>query len=233
MQDLDKAIEDFSESIKRQPSEGSAYTIRGEVRRRKGEIGPAIADFDRAIALDPTDSSAWFDRGIAYSDNDDPDHAIADYSQAIRLKSDDAWFYNNRGNSYIAKNDGERALADYDRAIELNPKFALAYYNRGTAYRNRNDRERALADLDESIGSIPIMRRPSAIAHGSTATRATPIAHSTISPKRSGSIRRAIGTMTGAATCISTSATTSWRLRTTMRRSSPIPIMRRRSMDDA
>ena len=105
LNNLDAIIDDFSETIKRAPSESTAWTGRGEARQRNGEVDLAIADFDRAIALDPTDPDSWFDRGIAYSDKGDPDHAIADYSQAISLKSDDAWYYNNRGNSYIDKKD--------------------------------------------------------------------------------------------------------------------------------
>jgi tetratricopeptide (TPR) repeat protein len=112
--DLDRAMADFNESMRIDPTYPPAYNNRGITWYRRGELDRAIADYDQAIRLDPKDAEACYNRGLAWKAKNDLDRAIADYSEAIRLSPKFANAYNNRGSAWGAKGDLNRAIAEGD-----------------------------------------------------------------------------------------------------------------------
>ncbi len=54
----EKAIEAFTEAIRREPKYAFAYLGRGNAYMAKGDTNHALADFDKAASLDPTDDTA-------------------------------------------------------------------------------------------------------------------------------------------------------------------------------
>ncbi len=63
--DHDRAIEDFSEAVKRDPKLAAARNGRGACHYAKGEFDKAIADFDAALKIDPKYVSALVNRANA------------------------------------------------------------------------------------------------------------------------------------------------------------------------
>ncbi len=127
-----KAIADFAEAIRIDPTKPSYYHSRGIVFQECGKIEKAIADLSEAIRLDPS----------------------------IRCEPDLAAAYNVRGIANIKRARLDKAIADYCEAIRLNPNKAIYYCNRGCAYHNKllgfalgftANREKALADYCEAI----------------------------------------------------------------------------------
>jgi uncharacterized caspase-like protein len=153
--DFDRAIADYGEAIRLNPSFAQAYDGRGSAYRYKGDFDRAIADYSVAIRLDPSFAQAYDGRGSAYRDKGDFDRAITDLNEAIRLNPSSARAYHDRGTTYYYKENFDRAIADYSVAIRLEPNFAHAYYSRGTAYRRKGDFNRAIADLNEAIRLEP------------------------------------------------------------------------------
>jgi len=153
--DFDRAVADYSEAIRLNPSFAQAYDGRGSAYRYKGEFDRAIADYSEAIRLNPSFAQAYDGRGSAYRDKGDFDRAVADLNEAIRLNPSYARAYHDRGTAYYYKEDFNRAIADYSVAIRLEPNFAHAYFSRASAYRRKGDSSRALADLNESLRLEP------------------------------------------------------------------------------
>ena len=165
------------------------YTRRGNGYRDRNDLDHAIADYNEAIRIDPGLTLAFLGRGIAFSDKGDNDRAIADFSEAIRLDPKFARAYTNRGIVFRDKGDLDRAIADYSEAIRLDPEDAMAFTSRGIAYHAKGDNDRAIADFNEAIRLDPkdAMRLPRPRL-SPIATRATTIAPSPTSTRRSGSI---------------------------------------------
>src|SRR5439155_1493870 len=64
--DNDRAIQDYDQAIRLNPSFAEAFSNRGIVYAAKGDNTRAIQDYDQAIRLDPTLDQAFNNRGIAY-----------------------------------------------------------------------------------------------------------------------------------------------------------------------
>lgn len=102
--DYDRAIADYSQAIKLDPTYAKAYYNRGLANQRKGNFNRAIADDTAAIRLYPTDA------------------VDAHNSRAL------ADAYNNRGIVYIRIGNRSRGIADLRKAAALgasNAKRAL------------------------------------------------------------------------------------------------------------
>ncbi|MCK1523875.1 MULTISPECIES: tetratricopeptide repeat protein [unclassified Bradyrhizobium] len=86
--DNDRAIADYTESLRLDANNSFALTARGNAYFAKGNFDRAIADYDRVIALDPDyahDYSAYSSRAIAYLSRGDFRGAIADFDRGQAL----------------------------------------------------------------------------------------------------------------------------------------------------
>ena len=96
--EYDKAIADYNEAIRLDPTYAAAYNNRGNAWTEKKEYDKAIADYNEAIRLDP---KGWHPPTTTGAQpggaKKDFDKAIADYDECIRLDPKDAMAYNNRG----------------------------------------------------------------------------------------------------------------------------------------
>jgi tetratricopeptide (TPR) repeat protein len=128
--DYDRAIADFDQAIKLDPTFVLPYYDRGVAYARKADYDRAIADFSQAILLFPKFSAAYNGRGGAYSGKHDYDRALADFDMAIQLDPKSAVAYRNRASTYESKGDYGRALADYDESLRLDPSNAPASRSR-------------------------------------------------------------------------------------------------------
>ncbi len=153
--DYDRAIEDLTGAVRRDPSSAPAYETRALVWMAKKEFGIALSDFSDLIKLRPWDFKAYIERGIAWEQSGDSDQAIADFSESIRLEPRNPWAYTDRGNARRSKGDYDRAIIDYTAALRIDPGYALAFINRGLAWSAKKEYDRAIADAGQAIGIEP------------------------------------------------------------------------------
>jgi tetratricopeptide (TPR) repeat protein len=82
---LDRAISDFSEAIRIDPTSANVFYYSGVAWSGKGDWDRAIADLDQAIRLRPTFSIAYRDRGKAKEAKGDRAAGAADLAEAERI----------------------------------------------------------------------------------------------------------------------------------------------------
>jgi len=83
---FDKAIAEFSETIKLEPNNPFAYYKRGVSYTNKKEFDLAIADFTAAINIEPDKfGNFYFDRALAYTSRGNKDSAVSDIEKAIKI----------------------------------------------------------------------------------------------------------------------------------------------------
>jgi lipoprotein NlpI len=148
--DLDRAIGDYDEAIRLDPSKAMYYNNRAIAYRAKGELDRAIADYDHAIRLDPKHVHAYHNRANIHFERGEFDLAIADYTAAIRLDPRYANAYRGRGDAYQTRGDLARAIADYSEAIGIAPKTEAFFQARGRADMYAGMLAKALADFNRA-----------------------------------------------------------------------------------
>jgi len=144
----EQAVDYFTNEIRANPDNSSAYIRRAQIWKDRKEYDVAIADFSEAIRLDPGSEVCWVARGVAWSDMKDFDRAIADYAEAIRIDPKYAAVYNNRAYAWAEKREYDRAIADCSEAIRLDPRYSMAFNNRGRAWAKKKEYDRAIADFE-------------------------------------------------------------------------------------
>jgi lipoprotein NlpI len=125
-EDADRAIADFSEAIRLDPTLDPAFVNRGSLYLDKDDTDRAIADLTEAIGLNPKRAMAFYNRGIAHVVRSDIDGAFADFNEAIRLDSTDIDRYRWRGNVNFYKGNYEAAASDLARVVLQSPDDAYA-----------------------------------------------------------------------------------------------------------
>jgi len=133
--DVDKAIAEYTEALKRNPNDASAknslasaYYIRGLTFTSKREHAKAIEDYSEAIKNQPDYPLAFNKRGWANLEIRNFDQAVKDFERVIQLNPDDAQAkqnlasaYMQRGIAYDQKGDCARAAADFEMVLNFNP----------------------------------------------------------------------------------------------------------------
>jgi tetratricopeptide (TPR) repeat protein len=149
----DKAIENYDESIRRNPNFVEAYYNRGFSYRCTCKFKEALDDFNKAIDLAPDYAEAYSARGIVqlyYAK--DFDAARTDFQTAKDKDPKVAEAYWGLG--YVAhyhdnsESHLEEAEAFYSTAIDLRPSdYYEAYYDRAKARSELEKYDEAIADF--------------------------------------------------------------------------------------
>ena len=151
----ESAFDDFTQAIKLNPKNGSAWNSRGLTKHKLGDHQGAIADYTKAIELNPKDDTAWSNRGAAKRNLGNFEGAIEDYNEAIRLNPEKDATWNNRGRVKDDLGDHQGAINDLDEAIKLNPENDTAWNSRGAAKNALGDHRGAIDDCNEAIRLDP------------------------------------------------------------------------------
>lgn len=156
----DRAIRDFTESIRLDPRPTYSVLDRGLAYYRKGEVDKALADFETALAKDPNLTEAHYRRAVIYAWKGELEKAIASYNETIRCEPRNPQFFAERGLVYNANDQPDPAIASFDAALHLNPTLPIALINRARAYLRKGDPERGLKDVTALIETMPGVPAP-------------------------------------------------------------------------
>jgi tetratricopeptide (TPR) repeat protein len=146
----ERAIADFTEAIRLDPNDVTAFLNRGVTYDQENDHDRAIDDYNEAIRLDPGDAYVFLNRGSAYSRKKDYELAIADYDEALRLYPNWPLAFYGRGTTQFLRKNYDGAIADYSEAIKLKPDDAKSWYYRGRAFWEKGDFAKANADIAEA-----------------------------------------------------------------------------------
>ena len=144
VQDLEAAIDDFTQAIIIDGTLWLSYYARAVVRYKQVELLRADGESGGEHTLS---SPADF---IVDARLNDYQLILADLNKAIDLAPDFAYTYYNRGNVLSHLKDYRAAIVSYDEAIALEPSLAEAYYNRGLTHIFLGENARGIADLSKA-----------------------------------------------------------------------------------
>lgn len=119
----DKALEDFSQSLRLNPEDAVTYINRGAHYEELGQYERAIQDYDESIRIDPKDAHAYNNRCYALLKLDRLQEALLDCNVALVLEPDNPVVIHTTGNVYEALGEKQKAAQEYRRALEIAPDF--------------------------------------------------------------------------------------------------------------
>jgi len=152
---IDQAIEDFTQALDRNPQNLGALERRGQLWMKKGRHSQAIGDFSQIVKLSPWRKEVYLVRGNAYFEAGMIEEAYEDFSQVLRLDPYNADAYYQRGRTNLILDRKSVAINDLSQAIELAPDLADAYYQRALVWLARENEEKALDDLTACLRIEP------------------------------------------------------------------------------
>lgn len=118
---LDKpaeAIEYFNLAISTEPTDTSAYWMRGRTHRELGNMKQAMKDFNKNIELDSMSVLAHHERAVTFIEMKEYDKAQDDYFKAISLDSTRTETYFSMGTLCIKTGDLVLACLYYRKALK-------------------------------------------------------------------------------------------------------------------
>ena len=143
VQDLEAAIDDFTQAIIADGTLWLSYYARAVVRYKQMEMERANEGGGQQVATTPEDF-------MVDARLNDYQLILADLNKAADLAPDFAYTYYNRGNVLSQLKDYRAAIVSYNEAIDLEPHLAEAYYNRGLTYIFLGENARGVADLSKA-----------------------------------------------------------------------------------
>jgi tetratricopeptide (TPR) repeat protein len=178
--DLEKAVQDFTEAARIDPAYPGGYTERGNALFKLGETDRAIADYSAAIKRDPNFGPALRGRAMANLYRGATELALTDLTKAIQIAEIDPnrlssleLFYarRSRANIYEAKMQHDNEITECTAILEaykhdktLNTALvgvyqaegaanliATIYRQRANAYIRQSNPDAARADLTSAV----------------------------------------------------------------------------------
>jgi len=140
--ELEKAISDYSESVRFMSDNCTAYNNRGEIYETLGEYEKAVEDYNAAIETDVEyyDNAIYFyNRGRTYYLMKKYEEAASDFAGAIRMDYP------------VESKNCEPAIILLNEVIKFNPNYAEAYNSRGEYYKELGETEKAETDFKKAV----------------------------------------------------------------------------------
>lgn len=155
LKENEKAVEDLTATLAKQPGSEVAVNARGEAYRDLHRDDLALADFTAAIRINPDSTDALRDRGFLYHSMAKYDLARADFQRVLKLDSTDVEAANGVALCDLSSGAAARAIDSFGAVIKMAPDVGVYYANRGTAYLLAGDAARATEDFRKSLQLEP------------------------------------------------------------------------------
>ena len=117
--DYKKAISDYSEALKINPSLRRAYEQRGYIYSLQKNYSAAIYDFEKAISLNPKSFIAWCSLGFIHRQTGEYNKSLQDLNTALSINPVYVDALLNRGKTLLNLNKPDEACSDFGKALSL------------------------------------------------------------------------------------------------------------------
>jgi tetratricopeptide (TPR) repeat protein len=146
--ELDRAIADYDEIVRVDPTDATAFFNRGIVYQAKNNFDRAVADLNEAIRLNPKDASALYGRcWLRATAGKELAQALADCDQSLLLRPNHHDTLDSRGLVYFRLGRFDQAIADLDAALSTHARSVQPLYVRGLAKMKKGDAAGGEADI--------------------------------------------------------------------------------------
>jgi len=157
--DYAKAIQYFSEALRKDKNNAVLYNKRGMAELKSDDSQNALADFQKAAKVNKKYADAFNNVGAAYFIEKNWGQAAKYFKKAVALEETRATFHVNLGAAWFSQKKLDRAINEYARALELDPDALVQNARAGINAQVSNPEERAayeymLAKIQAKRGNL-------------------------------------------------------------------------------
>ncbi len=146
-----RAIEDYSQSLKLDPGFYDALIGRAVVYEDMDALGKALADYSRVLNQAPNLSPVYVTRGKVYARLGEYNKAISDYNTSIGITPNYADAYLERALAKLKTGNEAGAREDAQAALRLNPNLPGAKVFEGEISATQGEWEEAFGAYSKDI----------------------------------------------------------------------------------
>jgi serine/threonine protein kinase/Tfp pilus assembly protein PilF len=149
------ALPHLQKSTQLDPTDHSAWFVRGTVHLKLGQNEMATECFSACLALREDLAAAWLNRGISYTRRRFYKEALDDYERALRLDPTLTKAYVARADTRENRRDWKGAEADYTAALAAGATEVRLYFRRASVRDLLGDKAGAKADREKGLSLTP------------------------------------------------------------------------------
>ena len=153
LNDLDKAIGDFSNAIELDDRNPEFFLNRANAFLGRKQYERARDDFSRVIALAPRNAAAYAGRARANQEIGSPDLAIADYRKLLEFEPRNIGALYGMGLSYKSKRQDAKAIEVFNELLKIDPRYAAASYQNAGLFARAGKIDAACVWLEEAVAN--------------------------------------------------------------------------------
>jgi tetratricopeptide (TPR) repeat protein len=153
---LEQAIADFTEAIKRDAKYVMAIENRAAAYGQLNKTALALSDWNDVLKLEPANGPALLRRAKIFIDQKELGKAIADLSMILKNDPQEVLVLIERGQLHADLKQFDHALADFNEAIRLDKTNVDFYLGRAQLYSDKKEFAKAIADTEEALRLEPM-----------------------------------------------------------------------------
>jgi tetratricopeptide (TPR) repeat protein len=157
---IDEAINQYNETLLRDPNDADALYNLGNTFRDKGKLDQAVRCYEQGLQVELAElrrahqsqhkiipgalNHLYNNLGNILEKQGKLNEAIQNYREAVKFKPDFARGYYNLGNALLSKGQPDEAADCYLKAVQIKPDFIEAHNNLGNILRSQHKFEEAV-----------------------------------------------------------------------------------------
>jgi tetratricopeptide (TPR) repeat protein len=146
-----KALEDYSASIRLKPNNAAPYNSRAKLYFAMNQDALALQDYIKALELEPDNAEYLVNRGAAYAKMGDYQNALADLNKGLELDPNNENGYLNRSLVWQFQGRYDLTLKDIQSYLRINPTAADIWYEAGRVQRVLGNNQGSLEAFSNAI----------------------------------------------------------------------------------
>ncbi len=152
----DRALADFSVSIKLKSLSPDVYEGTGVILENRGDFKNALNFINKALSINDHNGRTFYNRAMVFDRLNNKEEAIRDYTTALRLDTGFAMeTRSNRSVLYLETGKYKEAVDDLDYLISKDKTNHMYFYNRAFARLQIGDVDGAIGDYRKVLEMNP------------------------------------------------------------------------------
>ena len=145
----------FSEILKQDPKNFSAYNNKGNICFILGNLSDALKSYNKAVELKPDFAEAYNNKGNVLRKLNKKEDAIENYLKATKFNKNHIQAYYNLGCTFRELKKYSYSIENFEKVLKLKPDYLEAYLGLGNLHLELKQNDLALECYEKALKIKP------------------------------------------------------------------------------